>query len=501
MKRLLLPLVILCVAVATFASTTPQAVAKRPPAASPSPSPTPAPLPTATPEPANIAIPRLQARIRANPNDQEAMVELAGQYLGINRPDLTLPLTQHLIQIGDKTAQVYFLDGYAQQAEGQLDNAVQDLETASTLDPTNVAVLGNLANLYMAMNRMTDAERVANRAITFNPTVPDAFMALGAVYAAESHFDDARIQFEKAFTLDKTNTKPLFAIMQTYISQNNFAMALQTNARILAVDPGSVDALVAKADLYARQHDDVHALEAYDDATVAAPTDEQKVAIQVRKAQFLSQEHKEDQAVAIYQQLLTQYPNVALTHVAWGSYLATQRHQIDQGVAEWRKALTIDPDNEDALRDMGEYELEHNDATDAVTYLKHLVSVAPSSDGYELLASAYNKLRLFSQQRQACSLSFGIKRSPETLGCIGGADYELHNYREAAQIFDVLDSAARGYLDQNPELLYVAAKTYAANHERDKALYAYQRLLAIMPRGSQAYRNVQKAIADLNHRP
>ncbi len=498
MKRLLFPIVVILAALVAFASTTPHAIARRGPAASPSPSPTTVPLPTATPEPPNIAIPRLQARIKANPNDQEAMTELAGEYLTINRPDLTLPLTQHLLQAGDKTAQVYFLDGYAQQAQGQLQNAIVDLEQASTIDPTNVAVLGNLANLYLSIDRPSDAERVANRAVTFNKDVPDAYVSLGSVYSAESHYDDARIQFEKAFALDKTSTKPLFAIAQTYIAQNNIPMALQTLDRVLAVDPQSVDALVAKANLYGRQKDDAHALEAFDDAVVAAPTDEQKVAISVQKAEYLSSEHKDDQALAIYQSLLQKYPDVALSYVAYGAYLASERHQLAQGVAQWQKALSVDPDNEDALRDLGEYELQQNHPDLALTYLKHLVDVAPSADGYELLGAADNRLHKFADQRQACSMSFGIKRSPETLGCIAGADFALHNYKEATQIFDVLDVAARGYLDQNPQLLFVAAKSYAASHQRGKAIAAYHRLLAEMQHGTKAYKTVQKALADLN---
>lgn len=498
MKRFIFSLLFVCFALAAVAATTPHAAARRA-APSPSASPTTAPLPTATPEPPNIAIPRLQARLRANPNDQDAMTELAGQYLSINRPDLALPLSQHLLQSGDKTAQVYFIDGYAQQAEGQIENAINDLEEASTLDPTNVEVLANLSDLYLSINRPADAERVANRAVTFNQTSPDAFIALGAVYAAESHYDDARIQFEKAFALDKTSTKPLFSIYQTYMAENNFPLAQQTLDRVLAVDPESVEALVDRGDLYARQHDDVHALEAYDDAVVASPTDEQKVTVLVRKAQFLSQEHKVDQAASIYQQLLTTYPNVALSYVAYGAFLAVERHQVDQAVVQWRKALAVDPDSEDALRDMGEYELQHNHPLDAITYLKHLVDVAPSADGYELLASAYNARREYALQRQACSLSFSIKRSPETLACIAGADFAMHNYHEAAQIFDVIDAAARGYLDQNPDMLFVAAKTYADNHERDKALAAYQRLLSLLARGSTAYKAVQRAMADLNH--
>lgn len=482
--------------VLAFASTTPHAVARRS-TASPTPSPTPIPLPTATPEPASVAIPRLQARIKANPNDQEAMTELAGQYLGINRPELSLSITQRLLQSGDKTAQVYFLDGYAQQALGQVQNAIGDLEQASTLDPTNVSVLANLANLYLTVNRPSDAERVANRAVTFNKTDPQAYLSLGSVYAAESHYDDARIQLEKAFSLDKTSTAPLYSIAQTYVAQNNIPLALQTIDRALAVDPKSVQALAFRADLYARQHDDVRTSEAYDDAAVAAPTEDQKVAIYVRKAQYFSDEHKTDQVAAIYQQLLANYPHVALTYVAYGAFLAASQHRLDLAAVQWRKALSIDPDNEDALRDMGAYELQSNRPADALVYLKHLTTVAPSAEGFVLLAQAYNSLHQYVLQRTACTHSFAIKRSPETLGCIAGADFEMHNYREAAQIFDVLDMAAHGYLDQNPSLLYVAAKAYASDHQRSKAIGAYERLLPLMRRGTKEYKTIQKAIADL----
>lgn len=497
MKRFFVPALLAAALALAFTSTTQHAVAKRP-TGTPTPSPTPVPLPTATPEAPSIAIPRLQARLKANPNDQEAMANLAEEYLSISRPDLALALTRHLLQAGDKNAQVYFLDGYAQQASGQLGAAIADLEEASTLDPTNVSVLANLANLYLAVNQPMDAERVAKRAVTFNKDSPDAYIALGSVYAAESHYDDARIQFEQAFSLDKTSVRPLLSIAQTYVAQNNFAMAQQTVGRALAVDPKNVGALSFRADLFAKQHDDVHAAEAYDDAAVAAPTDEQKVAIEVQKAQYFSGEHKVAQAGAVYQQLLTQYPNIALTYVAYGAYLATDRHQVDQGAAQWRKALTLDPDDADALRDMGEYELQRNHPTDSLGYLKHLVAVDPSAEGYALLASAYNNVKQYSQQKNACEKSFAIKRAPETLGCVGGADFELHNYREAGQIFDALDTYANGFLDRDPELLYVAARTYTQLHQKSKAIGAYQRLLSLSPRGSKAYKRFQAAIASLN---
>ena len=85
----------------------------------PSPSPSPSALPTASPEPPTVAIPRLIAKLKANPTDQLAMAQLAAEYLQVNRPDITLQYTQHLLQMGDKTAQVFYYDWLCRRAARQ----------------------------------------------------------------------------------------------------------------------------------------------------------------------------------------------------------------------------------------------------------------------------------------------------------------------------------------------------------------------------------------------
>jgi len=467
------------------------------PAASPTPSASPSPLPTASPEPPSVAIPRLQAKLKANPNDQQALVELAGQFLGINRPDLAVQVTQHLLQLGNKTAQVYYLDGYSQQQLGNIPAAVADLEQASNLDPTNLGVLGELSTLYLRTNRPTDAERIANRAVTFNPKEPQAYSALGAVYGAEQKWDQARAEFEKAYALDPKDPQPLYEITQTWAQQNNIPMALQAVDRAIAVSPKDVDLLTLKADLYARQHDDAHASSAYDDAFVAATTDDEKVAILVRKAAYFSGEKKPDQATAVFQQLLAQFPKNAQAHVAYGDYFASQKN-ITSAQQQWQLALGLDPSNGPALLSLGQVALGQNKITDAIGYLKRLTAAAPDAQGFALLGQAYFASHDYTGQRDACSKSFQIQRSPQTLGCIAGADFELKNYKEASQIFDVLDKAAPQFLTEQPEYLFMAGKAYQQTNQRDKALHAYRRVLPLMKRGSPLYKQVVTAIAQLS---
>jgi tetratricopeptide (TPR) repeat protein len=466
-------------------------------AASPSPSPSASAMPAATPEPPDIAIPRLQAKLKANPNDQAAMTELAGQFLGINRPDYTVQLTQHLLQMGDKTAQVYYLEGYAMERLGRTDVAISDLEQAENLDPSNSSVLSNLADIYLRVNRAADAERIAKRAVTLNKDDAQSYATYGAVYAAEQKFDDARTQFEKAASLSPKDPHPIFQIAQTYAQQNNIPMALQTLARALAIDPSNVQALVFKADLYAKQHDDAKALPAYDDAVVAAPDENQKVSILVRKAQYLVDEKKPSDAESVFAQMIAQYPKNAAGHAAYGDFLASQKN-MTKAQQEWQAALAIDKDQPEALLRMAQVAMSSNHMTDAIGYLKHLTQVAPDAQGYAMLGQAYSFTHDYSHSKDACSKSFQIDQQPTTLGCIAGADFELKNYKEASRIFDALDKGARGFLDQNPQLLYMAGKSYGATNQKQKGIAAYKRLLAEMRKGTKDYAQVQKAIADLS---
>jgi len=466
--------------------------------ATPSPSPSPSALPTASPEPPSVAIPRLMAKLKANPSDQLAMAQLAAEYLQVSRPDITLQYTQHLLQMGDKTAQVYYYDGFAEEQLGNAAAATYDLEQASNLDPTNFGVLAQLADVYIRENRFGDAERVAKRAVTFNKSEPAALLTLGSVYAAEQHYDDARAEFEAAYSLNQKDTGPLFQIATTYAEQDNIPMALQTVQRALAVDPRNVQALVFKADLYAKQHDDAHTIEAYDDAVVVAATDDEKVAIMIRKAGYFVQEKKDAQGVAIFQQIVTQFPKVPAGLVAYGGYLASQRQYV-QAVTQWQAALALDPNSSGALLGMGEISMQAGRLSDSVNYLRRYTQVSPDAQGFALLGQAYSREHDYSGARDACGKSFEIQRSPETLSCVAGADFELRNYKEAAQIFDALDRAAKGFLDQNPQLLYIAAKSYAGSNQCSKAAATYKRLLPMMKKGTKDYDTVRQAASNSCH--
>jgi tetratricopeptide (TPR) repeat protein len=466
------------------------------PKASPTPSPTPAPLPTATPEPPQVAIPRLQAKLKEHPDDQQAMLELAAEYLQINRADLALPLTQHLLALGNKTAEVFYYDGAAQETAGNLQAALADFQNASDLDPTNLAILAQLAQVDLQLGHAADAERIANRAIVFHKDDAQAYVLLGQVYLGEKKIDQARAEFEKAAAIDPKNVEPIYQIANIYAQQKNPQMALRTVERALQLNPSDVQALIFRAEMYGEEHDDTAMRRAFADALVAASTDEQKAAVLAREADYYAGHHDDADAERVLKEAISRYPKVASAYLQYGDFLAARRRLADAST-QWRRALDVEPDDPGALGRIGQYELEHGDTNKAIGYLLRLTKVAPSAQSYALLGEAYSSARRYAQAREACARSFDYQRTPEMLGCIAGSDFELKRYAEAAKIFSALDQAAPGFLDGNPQLLYIAAHAYAHDGRKAAALDAYRRLLAMMRKGTASYKKIEAEIAAL----
>lgn len=494
MKRFLLPAFFVGALCCTLSAMPEAATAAKP---APTATASAAPLPTATPEPPNIAIPRLEQKLKDNPNDRQAMIELAGQFLGLNHPEAAVPLTQRLLQLGTKTAQVYYLDGSAQASLGNAQVAIADLEAASNLEPTNLAVLASLADLYVKSNRLADAERIANRAVTFNKDDPKAYQTLAAVLAAEQKWDQARAQLEKSYSLNPKDVSPLLQEAQTWVAQNTIPNALAVIDRAIAADPKNVQVLMVRADLYARQNDITRSAAAYDDAVAAASNDGERASVMVRKALMYGAARRNAQAQATFDQAIRQYPAITSLHTAYGEYYLSVR---DQRRAEQQFLLAIKGDRNDvnAIYDMANLKQAQGRMSDAISYLKQLSDVAPSAQTFALLGRAYVSVHDYTRAREACGKSFSMNRTPDTLGCIAGSDYSLKNYKEATAIFDLLNRDVRQYMDRNPQLLYMAGDSYAHMKQKTKAVDAYRRLLKLMRPGTKTYRQIQQQISMLS---
>jgi tetratricopeptide (TPR) repeat protein len=203
------------------------------------------------------------------------------------------------------------------------------------------------------------------------------------------------------------------------------------------------------------------------------------------------------QAQATFEGAIKQYPAISSLHTAYGEYYIGQRDQR-RAEQQFLAALKADRTDVNALYDMASLKQQQGRTSDAVAYLKQLTDVAPSARTFALLGQAYVGLHNYSKAREACGRSFEMDRNPDTLGCIAGSDYSLKNFKEACQIFDILNANVRPYMDRSPQLLYMAGDSYARTNQKPKAVDSYKRLLKLMKPGTKTYKQIQAQIAMLS---
>ncbi|HTW83193.1 MAG TPA: tetratricopeptide repeat protein [Candidatus Sulfotelmatobacter sp.] len=462
-------------------------------------SPSPSPSPSATPEPLDHAIPRLEAAVKADPTDKQDAIELAADYLQINRADLAIALTQKLIQGGTKTAQTYYFDGLANQQLGHQAQALADLEQAANLEPTNAGVLGTLTNLYLQLNRPADAERVAKRAITFNKNDENAALAYGSVLAQEQKFDEARQQYEAAATINPKDVRPVLLEAQTYQAQGALALASQLYDRAIAIDPKSIDALAGKARLQAAEHDVTGAIATFETLLNLAVDPADKVIVIDQEGAVYANEKMDGNADQQFRRALTAYPNVLAGHTAYGEYLASRNDRVG-AEREFLAGEGPNRDQPDAVVKLGELYAQEKQFGKAIDQFKRLVEIAGNDPrSHLLLAASYAANNQFDKSRDEFKASYNLQHTSEALLGLGQADLRTRNYAECAQVYDAIDRGAPQLARQQPAILYSLGQCYEGAKQNDKARSTYLRLLSYLPPGSQAAGEVKSRIASLDH--
>ena len=467
---------------------------------------TPAPAAAPTEEPASTAIPRLEAQLKSNPNDKETLIKLASYYLADNQPAKAVPLTQKLISIGVKTPQVYYIDGLSNIGANNNDAAQKSLEAASNLDPTNAQILLALTDLDIRTNRDADAERVAKRAAAFNTKDPRVLDNYGLVLAHERKFDEARTQFDAAYKLNVKDVTALLLAARTYEAQTNgsdgtpsLSHAQELYDKAVTVDPANTDAMIGRARILAAERQVDRAIAQYEQLRGLVPDKFSKAGLLDEEAHVYAVNKQNGEADQAFRRAISQYADVPEAHIAYGDFLVSTQKR-NEAVTQWQAALGIDHDQRDALLRLGNYYLDTGDPTRSIENFKRLDGLTPNDPRPTfLLGQAYMQARQFQQARDAFRKSFEMVATPDSFAGIAAADFQLKNYKEAADILDKINANAPSFPKSNPVIYFLMGQTYTAAGQSSKAKDAYARYLPYVRNDAKATQSVKRLIADLAH--
>jgi tetratricopeptide (TPR) repeat protein len=139
---------------------------------------------------------------------------------------------------GSDHAADHYVRGLKLADDGNVDEAIQELVTATRLDSTSIDLSKELARLLVQSRRFEEAIPIAEKAAALSPADPENLWILGQAYQQMRRLDDAIRVFRKAVDLDGgRNRNYVVALLLAYDLTDRPAEAL----RLLRPQEGGVE--------------------------------------------------------------------------------------------------------------------------------------------------------------------------------------------------------------------------------------------------------------------
>jgi tetratricopeptide (TPR) repeat protein len=243
------------------------------------------------------------------------------------------------------------------QLEGRVEDAIQGFRTVALLQPEFVAVLVNLGNVYLELNRLDEAKNNFALALQKQINNPAAHYGLGQVALSRRSYAEAVEHFEKALALAPEANRIHYALAMAYRGLQNsektkFHLAKQGSVGVRVADPlmDKLQSLVAGARVYLVRG---------------------KIALEAKRY---------EEAAAEFRKALAASPDSVPAHINLGAAL-TQLGDQKGAADEFRKALVIDPNNLNAHYNLAVLMANEKQHQQAIIHLQKVTNINPDDFG------------------------------------------------------------------------------------------------------------------------
>jgi len=127
------------------------------------------------------AIPFLEKASKYYPDDDVLQKKLAKCYLKTNQLDAAIEQYKSVVAENPDNTKAYFNLAGAYRMKEMNKEALKTLEDLKKIDPDNIRILLAKADVYVAMNKLTEAEKQANAALAKDATLYEPYRLLATI--------------------------------------------------------------------------------------------------------------------------------------------------------------------------------------------------------------------------------------------------------------------------------------------------------------------------------
>jgi len=312
------------------------------------------------------AIGVFQRTVALQPENPRERKLLAAVQLMAEKPQDAIATLSPLFQGAQPDAEMLGLVSAAYEKSGDTPHAVATLRQAILLDPKNIDLYLDFANIAFAHQSFQVGIEVLSDGLGLQPDAAPLYVARGVLYVQLADFEKAEADFERAGTLDPNQALSAAAQGLAAVQENDLDRALSTIEGQLARKPNDAYLLYLRADILSQKGADPGTPE-FESALTSA-----------RKAVSLQ-------------------PGLAPARGVLAK-LQLQAGQTREAIEQCRRALEIDPNDQAALYRLIQALRKSGEKSEIPTLLKRLASVREQAGKEERERNRY-KLVLGDEPR------------------------------------------------------------------------------------------------------
>ncbi len=387
--------------------------------------------------------------------------------------------------------------------------------------------LNEQADKAVTAKNFREAIDLYTKSLAIQPTNNNAHYRKGFAHFSVKEYDQAVQEFTLALN---QGFKPPLEIYRVryyiYFEQNNYDAALADIQKGLQLAPNDINFLSAVGEINYARKSYSEALAAFQKASVAAPTNADIFYNLARVYFAMGNTKGQAEAAASALAKGTRFPGETFYLLAD----ANQKLNNTAGAIDaYQRAISSKPELYQAYRNLAELFHRENRANDAILILKQGqkqfandgnlytdismfysladrpkdavdaaragVSILPNdARPYTNLCRAYNDTKDFNGAVSACNSALRLNPGDgETYFYLGRAYDQAGKTVEATRFYTQAVTGLVDYTNKNPdsyELWYLLGNAYFTDNQRDKAITAYQKCLALSPKFKKARYNL-----------
>jgi tetratricopeptide (TPR) repeat protein len=252
------------------------------------------------------------------------------------------------------------------------------------------------------------ADEAFSRAAQISPNSWKALYDLGAIQVHEHAYPDAIAHLRKASELNPSSDLVRRTLADATRASGDLQGAEVLYRRQVELNPRSVEDLNDLADLLVAEKLYSAAIRYWDLALTVEPDN---VDVAISRAEALNTNGDAQEAIESLQRLEGRHANAASIHYSLGTMFGLQK-RFGEAVAEFRKALELDPNDADARLSLARSLLAQSEYSDVLPTLLPFVKAHPANAvAHSLLGFAYRGLEQYEPATR--QLQIAVKANPD----------------------------------------------------------------------------------------